>query len=78
MIVGISPAFSEYEHVNEYQSPNHHDILIFTGQGFMERDIINIRSCDAVVIIFLGVAEQKKKTNTHHPQGATYDPTHKQ
>jgi len=55
MIIGISPAFSEYEHVNEYQSPNHHDILIFTGQGFMERDIINIRSCDAVVIISGGI-----------------------
>ena len=55
MIIGISPAFSEYEHVNEYQSPNHHDILIFTGQGFMERDIVNIRSCDAVVIISGGI-----------------------
>jgi len=54
-VIGISPAFSEYEHVNEYQSPNHHDILIFTGQGFMERDIINIRSCDAVVIIAGGI-----------------------
>jgi len=55
MTIGISPAFSEYEHVNEYRSPNHHDILIFTGQGFMERDIINIRSCDAVIIISGGI-----------------------
>ena len=55
MTIGISPAFSEYEHVNEYMSPHHHDILIFTGQGFMERDIINIRSCDAVIVVSGGI-----------------------
>ncbi len=55
MIIGISPAFSEYEHVNEYMSPHHHDIIIFTGQGFMERDIINIRSCDAIIVISGGI-----------------------
>ena len=55
MIIGISPAFSEFEHVNEYLSPSHHDIMIFTGQGFMERDIVNIRSCDAVVLISGGI-----------------------
>ena len=38
MVIGISPAFSEYEHVNEYLSPHHHDILIFTGLGFMDAD----------------------------------------
>lgn len=55
MVIGISPAFSEYEHVNEYLSPHHHDILIFTGLGFMERDIINIRSCDAIVLMSGGI-----------------------
>lgn len=55
MTIGISPAFSEYEHVNEYLSPSHHDIMIFTGQGFMERDIVNIRSCDAVIVISGGI-----------------------
>ncbi|MDO8649341.1 MAG: LOG family protein [Candidatus Peregrinibacteria bacterium] len=53
--VGISPAFSEYEHVNEYLSPHAHDMIIYTGMGFMERDIINIRSADAVVIIGGGI-----------------------
>ncbi len=55
MTIGISPAFSEYEHVNEYLSPHDHDIIMFTGLGFMERDIINIRSSDAVVIIGGGI-----------------------
>jgi uncharacterized protein (TIGR00725 family) len=53
--IGISPAFSEYEHVHEYQSPHDHDLIIFTGLGFMERDIINIRSADGVVIVGGGI-----------------------
>lgn len=53
--VGISPAFSEYQHVHEYLSPHDHDFIIYTGLGFMERDIINIRSCDGVVIIGGGI-----------------------
>ena len=51
LTLGVSPAFSEYEHVNEYLSPAGHDIILFTGMGFMERDIINIRSSDAIVIV---------------------------
>ena len=53
--VGISPAFSEYQHVNEYQSPHTHDIILYTGMGFMERDVINIRSADAIIIIGGGI-----------------------
>ena len=53
--VGISPAFSEYQHIHEYLSPHDHDLLIYTGMGFMERDIINIRSADAIVIIGGGI-----------------------
>jgi uncharacterized protein (TIGR00725 family) len=53
--VGISPAFSEYQHVHEYLSPHDHDFLVYTGLGFMERDIINIRSADGVVIVGGGI-----------------------
>lgn len=53
--VGISPAFSEYQHVHEYLSPHDHDLIIYTGFGFMERDIINIRSADGVIIIGGGI-----------------------
>jgi hypothetical protein len=62
LVIGISPAFSEFEHVNEYLSPHHHDILIYTGMGFMERDIINIRSCDAVVLISGGIGSLNEFT----------------
>ncbi|MFA6039158.1 MAG: LOG family protein [Candidatus Peribacteraceae bacterium] len=55
MTLGISPAFSEHQHINEYQSPHSHDMIIYTGMGFMERDVINIRSTDAIVIIGGGI-----------------------
>ncbi|MBI3618437.1 LOG family protein [Candidatus Peregrinibacteria bacterium] len=53
--IGVSPAFSEYEHINEYLSPHDHDMILYTGMGFMERDIINIRSADAIVLIGGGI-----------------------
>jgi uncharacterized protein (TIGR00725 family) len=60
--IGVSPAFSEYEHINEYMSPAGHDIIIFTGLGFMERDIINIRSSDAIVIVGGGIGTLNELT----------------
>jgi len=52
-VMGVSPAFSEHEHVNEYKSPNEgYDVLLFTAMGFMERDIVNIRVSDG--LIFMG------------------------
>lgn len=52
MIVGVSPAISLEEHVNKYHSPTEfHDVLIFTGNGLMGREVINIRSSDIVVIV---------------------------
>ncbi len=62
LTIGISPAFSEYEHINEYLSPAEHDIIIFTGLGFMERDIINIRSSDAIIIIGGGIGTLNELT----------------
>lgn len=55
LTIGVSPAFSEYEHVNEYLSPHDNDVMIYTGLGFMERDIINIRSSNGVVFIGGGI-----------------------
>lgn len=55
-VMGVSPAFSENEHVNEYRSPNEcYDILLFTGLGFMERDIMNIRSSDGIIVLGGGI-----------------------
>lgn len=52
LVVGISPALSEVEHVEKYNSPiAYHDVLIFTGSGLMGREVVNIRSSDIVIII---------------------------
>ena len=51
-VVGISPALSEVEHIEKYQSPTaYHDVLIFTGSGLMGREVVNIRSSDIVIIM---------------------------
>jgi len=60
--LGISPAFSEYEHVNEYHSPLENDLMIYTGQGFMERDVVNIRSSDGVIFIGGGIGTLNELT----------------
>lgn len=55
-VLGISPAFSEEEHIHKYRSPQgEYDLIIYSGMGFMERDIINIRSSDAIVILGGGI-----------------------
>ncbi|MGO9378365.1 MAG: hypothetical protein ACLPN1_16865 [Dissulfurispiraceae bacterium] len=52
IVIGISPALSEWEHVSKYRSPlEYHDVLIFTGSGLMGREVVNIRSSDVVIII---------------------------
>ena len=56
LTMGVSPAFSEKEHVEIYHSPtDNFDIIIYTGMGLMERDLINIRSSDAIIILGGGV-----------------------
>jgi len=52
LVIGISPALSEREHIERYNSPiAYHDVLIFTGSGLMGREVVNIRSSDIVIII---------------------------
>lgn len=62
LTIGISPAFSVHEHIEEYRSPHSHDMIIFTGQGFMERDILNIRSSDGIIFIGGGVGTLNEMT----------------
>lgn len=55
-VLGISPAFSLREHVYRYKSPvDNYDIILFTGMGLMERDIVNIRSSDAIITVGGGI-----------------------
>lgn len=52
LVLGISPAANLQEHIDRFASPTEfHDILVFTGNGLMGREVINIRSSDIVVIL---------------------------
>ena len=51
MIIGISPASSQKEHIKEYKLPiDYMDIIIYTGFGYSGRNLLLTRAADAVVI----------------------------
>lgn len=55
-VMGVSPAFSEKEHIDRYRSPHeYYDMILYTGMGLMERDILNIRSSDAIILLGGGI-----------------------
>ncbi len=49
--IGVSPAANEQEHVEIYKLPlDYMDVIIYTGFGYSGRDLLLIRSSDAVII----------------------------
>jgi uncharacterized protein (TIGR00725 family) len=51
IVVGISPAYSEREHIKEYKLPiDYQDLIIYTGFGYSGRNLLLTRSADAVVV----------------------------
>ena len=52
LVIGVSPALSEAEHVERYDAPTEgFDLIIYTGSGLMGREVVNIRSSDMVMIV---------------------------
>lgn len=52
-VIWVSPAFSEEEHKKSYRSPlMWYDIVLYTWAWLLERDIVNIRASDAIIIIW--------------------------
>lgn len=50
--IGISPALSLDEHLYKYSSPaDAFDLLVYTGNGLMGREVTNIHSSDMVAIL---------------------------
>lgn len=48
--IGFSPAGSEREHVEVYKLPlDYMDLIVYTGFGYLGRDILLTRSADAVI-----------------------------
>lgn len=51
IVIGLSPAMSEHEHIETYRLPlDYTDLIIYTGFGFPGRDLLFTRSCDAILI----------------------------
>jgi len=49
--VGLSPAASEREHVELYKLPlEYMDFIVYTGFGFVGRDMLMTRTADAIII----------------------------
>jgi len=49
--IGVSPASNEREHVDTYRLPiDNMDFIVYTGFGYAGRDLLLVRSSDAVII----------------------------
>ena len=49
--IGFSPASNEREHVEVYKLPlDYMDVVVYTGFGYAGRDLLLVRSSDAVVV----------------------------
>lgn len=49
--IGLSPAMNQKEHLEAYRLPvDYMDLIIYTGFGFPGRDLLFVRSCDAILI----------------------------
>ena len=49
--IGISPAKSEREHVEQYNLPiDYMDMIVYTGYGYSGRNLLLTRTADAVII----------------------------
>jgi len=52
IVIGISPASSKIAHIKTYRLPiDYHDLIIYTGFGYSGRNLLLVRSSDAVVTV---------------------------
>ncbi|MBI3638469.1 LOG family protein [Candidatus Wolfebacteria bacterium] len=51
IVVGISPASTEADHVKNYNLPlDYRDLIIYTGAGYPGRNLLLTRTADAVIV----------------------------
>lgn len=51
VVIGLSPAVDEKQHVQVYDLPlDYHDLIIYTGFNYSGRNLILTRSADAVIV----------------------------
>lgn len=52
IVIGLSPAASEAAHVKTYKLPtDYHDLIVYTGFEYSGRNLLLIRSADAIITI---------------------------
>ncbi|MEN9341927.1 MAG: hypothetical protein RIQ54_183 [Candidatus Parcubacteria bacterium] len=52
IVIGFSPAASKLAHVKSYHLPvDYHDIIVYTGFEYSGRNLILVRSCDAMITV---------------------------
>lgn len=50
IVIGLSPAVNHNDHINRYKLPaDYHDLIIYTGFNYSGRNLLLVRSADAVV-----------------------------
>lgn len=73
IVIGISPAASKQHHVKTYHLPlDYHDLVIYTGAGYSGRNLLLIRSTDAVITVGGRLGTLNEFTDAfedHKPQG---------
>ncbi|MEK7146683.1 MAG: hypothetical protein AAB772_00315 [Patescibacteria group bacterium] len=51
-VIGLSPAASKLQHIKTYKLPtDYHDIIIYTGFEYAGRNLLLVRSSDAIIFI---------------------------
>jgi uncharacterized protein (TIGR00725 family) len=64
--IGISPANSVSEHVEDYELPTDAcDAIVYTGFGLKGRNVVLVRSCDIVLFIAGGMGTLNEFTIAH-------------
>lgn len=62
--IGFSPAISLKEHTSKYKLPtNFMDLIIYTGYGYSGRNLMMIRSSDAVIFVCGRIGTLNEFTN---------------
>ncbi len=51
IVIGVSPAATKREHVNQFKLPaDYHDVIFYTGQGYSGRNLLLTRIADAIIV----------------------------
>ncbi|KKW22386.1 MAG: hypothetical protein UY71_C0006G0029 [Parcubacteria group bacterium GW2011_GWB1_52_7] len=68
-VIGISPAATEREHIEDYKLPlDYHDLIVYTGFGYSGRNLLLTRAADAIIITCGRIGTLNEFTNAFEDQ----------